>query len=237
MLQIRDAVSLLGSESVEVAEMLTVLARSHRDTPYMARTLLQEALPSTFGTRASAWLGPVKRAGDELKIARASLPLQLGGPIGELASSTGGRDLVERVADHLDLAVPDGPWHTDRSYVRRPCLAAVEMALAMEKIAFDLALLASFGEVSMRPGESSIMTHKRNPIDAVRVVAAARACVASASALSAVGGQELERGAGGWQVEWWAVPLVFQASAAAVDGAKICLTHLEVHTPERTETA
>jgi 3-carboxy-cis,cis-muconate cycloisomerase len=237
MLQIRDATSLLAAESDEVSEMLAVLARSHQHTLYTARTLLQEALPSTFGTRASAWLNPVKRAGDELKIARASLPLQLGGPVGDLALTKGGQELVERVADYLDLAVPSGPWHTDRSYVRRPCMAAVEMALAMEKIAFDLVLLSSFGEVSMRPGESSTMKHKRNPIDAIRAVAATRACVAAASALSAVGGNELERGAGGWQAEWWAVPLVFQAAAAAVDGAKVCLAHLEVHTPKRIEKA
>ncbi|HJQ95879.1 MAG TPA: lyase family protein [Acidimicrobiia bacterium] len=235
MLQIRDAITLLASESDEFSEMLEVLARSHQHTPYMARTLLQDALPSTFGARAAAWLSPVKRAGDELKIARVSLPLQLGGPIGDLALSAGGQELVERVADYLDLRVPNGPWHTDRSYVRRPCMVAVELALAMEKIAFDLALLSSFGEVSMRPGESSTMKHKRNPIDAIRVVAAARACVAAASALSAVGGHELERGAGGWQVEWWAVPLVFQGAAAAVEGAKVCLAHLEVHPPKGIE--
>ena len=106
---------------------------------------------------------------------------------------------------------------------------AVEIALAVEKLAFDLALLAGFGEVSMRPGQSSSMTHKRNPVDAVRAIAATRACVAASSALEAAGGHELERGVGGWQVEWWAVPLIFQAAAAAVDGVNACLTYLEVH--------
>lgn len=80
----------------------------------------------------------------------------------------------------------------------------------------------------MRAGESSSMAHKRNPIDAIRAVAAGRACVAAASALWSPGGNELERGVGGWQVEWWSVPLVFQAAAAALDGIKASLAQLEV---------
>ncbi|MGH8957839.1 MAG: lyase family protein [Acidimicrobiia bacterium] len=230
MLQIRDAATLLGSQTDEVTKALADLSSRHENTPYQGRTLLQEAMSSTFGNRASAWREPLLRARDALSVIAASLPIQLGGPIGDVHSlGTRGQELVERVAARLELAVPAHPWHNDRSHVRRPLAMAVEIALAMEKIAFDLALLAGFGEVSMRPGLSSSMSHKRNPIDAIRSVAAARACVAAASVLSATGGHELERGIGGWQVEWWAVPLVFQAAAAVVDGVDAALAHLEVH--------
>ena len=228
MLQIRDALSLLGSEAEEIGEELTGLARRHRHTPYIARTLLQEALPSTFGNRASAWLDPLLRAREELRHAGASLPVQLGGPIGD--SGTLGSELVERVAARLGLTAPARSWHTDRFHVRVPVGAAVEIALVMEKIGFDLTLLSGLGAVSMRPGQSSSMAHKRNPIDAIRSVVAARACVAASSALLAPGGHELERGVGGWQVEWWAVPVVFQTAAATVDGIKASLAHLEVLT-------
>ncbi|HEY7583875.1 MAG TPA: lyase family protein [Acidimicrobiia bacterium] len=231
MLQIRDAVSLLGSMTAEVATQLNALATRHDTSPYQARTLLQVALPSRFGNRAAAWLDPLRRAREELRSLEVALPVQLGGPIGDPESlGTRGTDLVERVAGRLGLAAPARPWHTDRSHVRRPVTAAVEIALAAGKIAYDLALLSGFGEVSMRAGGSSSMTHKRNPIDAIRSVAAARACVAAASALTAPGGHELERGVGGWQVEWWAVPLVFQAAAASVEGLKAGLADLELRT-------
>lgn len=229
MLQIRDAVSLLGSETEEVGNQLAALASRHETTDYTARTLLQVALPSTFGNRALAWRDPLVRAGKELNGVGESLPVQLGGPVGD-QESLGSSELSERLAAHLGLSVPARPWHTDRSYVRQPTGGAVEIALAAGKIAFDLALLSGFGELSMRAGESSSMAHKRNPIDAIRSVAAARACVAAASALSTPGGHELERGVGGWQAEWWAVPLVFQAAAAAVDGVKSSLTQLKVGT-------
>lgn len=229
MLQIRDAVSLLRSESEEVGEQLADLAKRNETIAYKARTLLQVALPSTFGNRALAWLDPLVRAAGELRQVGESLPVQLGGPIGD-AEGPGPSELSERLAAHLGLTAPARSWHTDRSYVRKPVGGAVEIALAAGKIAFDLALLSGFGEVSMRAGESSSMAHKRNPIDAIRSVAAARACVAAASVLSTAGGQELERGVGGWQAEWWAVPLVFQAAAAAVDGVKSSLAELEVGT-------
>lgn len=227
MLQIRDAVSLLGSQTESVINELAALAGQHDTTPYTARTLLQVALPSTLGKRASAWSEPLVRAGEELRQVGESLPVQLGGPIGD-SESLGSPEVVGRLAAHLGLTAPPGPWHTDRSYVRRPVGGAVEVALAAGKIAFDLALLSGFGEVSMRAGESSSMAHKRNPIDAIRSMAAGRACVAAASALWSPGGNELERGVGGWQVEWWAVPLVFQAAAAAIDGIKASLGQLEV---------
>ncbi|HJU51448.1 MAG TPA: lyase family protein [Acidimicrobiia bacterium] len=227
MLQIRDAVSLLGSQTEAVINELAVLASRHDTTPYTARTLLQVALPSTLGNRASAWSEPLIRGGEELRQVGESLPVQLGGPIGN-SESLGSPELAGRLAAHLGLTAPARPWHTDRSYVRRPVGVAVEIALAAGKIAFDLALLSGLGEVSMRAGESSSMAHKRNPIDAIRAVAAGRACVAAASALWSPGGNELERGVGGWQVEWWSVPLVFQAAAAALDGIKASLAQLEV---------
>ena len=230
MLQIRDAVALLRSETDEVGNQLAALAKRHDTTGYKARTLLQAALPSSFGNRARAWSDPLIRAGEELRRVGESLPVQLGGPIGESESQSA--ELSQRLAAHLGLSAPARSWHTDRSYVRKPAGGALEIALAAGKIAFDLVLLAGFGEVSMRAGESSSMAHKRNPIDAIRSVAAARACVAASSALSAPGGNELERGVGGWQVEWWAVPLVFQAAAAAIEGVKSSLAQLEVATAE-----
>jgi 3-carboxy-cis,cis-muconate cycloisomerase len=230
MLQIKEALALLAAGSTEIVDQLLASAQAHEGTPYMARTLLQEALPATFGWRATQWHDTVSRARAEIEVARSRLPVQLGGPIGD-ARTMGHHhgELTSRLAARLDLIAPSSAWHSDRWHVRRAVNVAVEMALAMEKIGSDLALLAGLEIVSMRAGESSSMAHKRNPIDAIRAVTAARACVAAASALTTTGGRELERGIGAWQVEWWAVPQAFQTSAAAVEAIKACLHHLEVH--------
>jgi adenylosuccinate lyase len=39
---------------------------------------------------------------------------------------------------------------------------------------------------------------------------------------------ELDRGIGGWHVEWLAIPLVFGTTAAAVEAMNACLGSLEV---------
>lgn len=225
MLQVRDALALLNTEVSATKSQLQVLADRHQTTPVMARTLLQEARPTTFGARASHWHSLVLRVVTLLDEARSSLPVQLGGPIGEIED---GGDLVEALAVRLGLARSETSWHTDRGVVRAAVSTSVEVALAMDKIAYDLVLLAGFDEVAMKAGRSSSMEHKRNPIDSIRAVTAARACLAAASALNAPGGRELERGVGSWQVEWWAVPLAFSAAAAAVEGVNDSLGSLEV---------
>src|SRR5690606_5490447 len=56
MLMARDAVALVTADLDRVSGACAALAREHRDTPMLARTLLQPALPTTFGLKASGWL-------------------------------------------------------------------------------------------------------------------------------------------------------------------------------------
>jgi 3-carboxy-cis,cis-muconate cycloisomerase len=231
MLQIKAALTILDRDVSAVAARLADLAEAHRATPMMARTFLQRAQPTTFGVRVAQWLEPLVRALVNLREITPSLPVQLGGPVGNLAPfGEAGQQIVETLAARLGLASPVIAWHTDRSHVIRPVAMAEIIAIATGKIGTDLALLAQsdVAELTMRPGASSSMGHKRNPIDAIRAVAAAGACLAAASALRSGNGQELERGIGGWHLEWWAVPLVFQSAAASVEAISAALGSLEV---------
>lgn len=231
MLQLKDGLAVLDRCVSTVAGRLADLAEAHRSTPMMARTFLQLAQPTTFGVRVAQWLEPLVRALIDLRGAKTSLPVQLGGPVGNLAPfGEAATRVVETLAAKLGLESPVIPWHTDRSHVMRPVAVAETIAIAMGKIGTDLVLLAQseVAELKMRPGASSSMDHKRNPIDAIRAVAAAGACLAAASALRSGHGQELERGIGGWHLEWWAAPLVFQAAAASVEAISACLHSLEV---------
>ncbi|MFB4268083.1 3-carboxy-cis,cis-muconate cycloisomerase [Nonomuraea sp. GTA35] len=65
---------------------LTALAATHRDTPMAARTLTQQAVPTTFGLKAAGWRELAAAARTRLAAAREALPAQLGGAAGTLAA-------------------------------------------------------------------------------------------------------------------------------------------------------
>jgi 3-carboxy-cis,cis-muconate cycloisomerase len=65
---------------------LTALAAAHRDTPMAARTLTQQAVPTTFGLKAAGWRELAAAARTRLAAARDALPAQLGGAAGTLAA-------------------------------------------------------------------------------------------------------------------------------------------------------
>jgi 3-carboxy-cis,cis-muconate cycloisomerase len=231
MIQAREALGILDTGLAALGRQIARLVTEHRDQPQIGRTFLQHARSSTFGFRAATWLDPTLRHIGELREARAGLVVQLGGPVGNLALY-GERavEVTEALAARLGLETPALAWHGDRSRVSALVAAVERCARTMARIGGDVALLASsdIAEIRVRPGESSSMGEKRNPIDAIRAVAAAEACSGAASMITGGRSQELDRGVGGWHVEWLAIPLVFQTTAAAVEAMTICLESLVV---------
>ncbi|TMR22920.1 3-carboxy-cis,cis-muconate cycloisomerase [Nonomuraea turkmeniaca] len=69
-----------------VVAALARLAAEHRDTLMAARTLTQQAVPTTFGLKAAGWRLLATDARTRLRAARATLPAQLGGAAGTLAA-------------------------------------------------------------------------------------------------------------------------------------------------------
>ena len=230
MLITRGATALLRDELAGLAEACAVLARKHRSTPTIGRTLLQRAVPTTFGARAAGWLFGVLDARETLAALR--LPAQLGGAAGTLAP-LGERalDVVAAFARDLDLDEPSIPWHTHR----RPLIAIGgaldECAAACAKIGGDVVLLAQddLGEVAPREGgRSSTMPHKRNPVDAVLARACARLVHANAGVLAG-GEYELERAAGAWHAEWPALSASLAYAGGSAAAARACLDGLDIH--------
>ena len=90
----------------------------------------------------------------------------------------------------------------------------------MAKIAQDIVLLAQteVGEVAeaAAPGKggSSALPHKRNPVDAMQALAAARLAMGAVPVILAALPQEHERAVGGWQAEWAAIPICFATRPA-----------------------
>ncbi|MCW2744473.1 MAG: 3-carboxy-cis,cis-muconate cycloisomerase [Mycobacterium sp.] len=211
------------------------LAAEHRDTVLAGRTLLQQALPTTFGLKAAGWALALDGAGARLRAVAAALPLQLGGAAGTLAALDGhGTTVVDALAAELDLAVPVLPWHTLRLPVLDLAGALGTAAAVLGKAATDVVLLAQteVGEVSEgTPGRggSSAMPHKRNPVAAVAVRAATRRAPGLVATLLSAAEQEHERAAGGWHAEWLPLTDLLTTVGSAAAWLRDCLEHLAVH--------
>jgi len=233
MLVARDAVALLDGELQAAAAACARLADEQRSTPIAARTLLQQAVPTTFGLIAAGWLVALLDARDRL--AALELPAQLGGAAGTLAAlGDAGPDVAAALAAELQLSLRPLPWHTDRTPVAELATALDGAARAASKIGLDVVLLAQteLGEVSEREsGGSSTMPQKRNPVRAVLARACARVVHAQAGLLTG-GDYELARAAGAWQAEWGALSEALAFAGGAVVAARECLEGLQVD-PER----
>jgi 3-carboxy-cis,cis-muconate cycloisomerase len=214
----RDATSLIVRELDGVARACAELADAHRGTVIAGRTLLQQAVPTTFGLKAASWLVGIVHARGRL--AELRLPGQLGGASGTLAAlGDAGLDVLRAYSKDLDLPEPVLPWHTRRLPVAELGAALSVAAGFCAKIALDLALLAQteVGEVRVREGGvSSTMPHKRNPVGPVLTRACAEHVRAAAGVLLNLE-HEHERAAGAWHAEWRPLSdaLAFTGGAAA----------------------
>ena len=203
----------------------------------VGRTLLQHAVPTTFGLKAAAWLVAVRDARAGLaRVREERLAVQLGGAAGTLAAfGDAGLEVRRLFAKELGLREPVLAWHTDRGRVAELAGALAAAAAALAKIAVDVALLAQteVAEVTdTAAGGSSTMPQKRNPVGSALAVACARQVHGYATVLTAPGGHEHERGLGGWHSEWHALSGALAFTGGAADAVRLALAGLEVH-PER----
>jgi 3-carboxy-cis,cis-muconate cycloisomerase len=228
MLVARDARELVVEELDGAAHACAELARDHRGTPMAGRTLLQQAVPTTFGLKAAGWLVGVLDA--RRRLLAVELPAQLGGAAGTLALfGRRGPEVLALYAEELGLAEPTLPWHALRGPVLELVGALDAVVGAAEKIGLDVVLLAQteIGEVvPAEPGGSSTMPHKRNPVPAVMARACARRVHALAGAFAY--DHEHERAAGAWQAEWAPLSETLALSGAAAAWARAALEGLEV---------
>ncbi len=236
MLVVRRCSDVVRDRLLAVRSTATGLVRNHGPTPMIGRTLLQHAVPTTFGAVVERWLAGLDAARAEIGRVDTELPLQLGGPVGDRSSFGGQFGLVVAlVAARLTLVAPTTSWHTQRAPTAAIAGAWGLAASTIGAIALDIVLLAEsdvgeVAEVAEGAGGSSSMPHKHNPVAAV----SARAAVMQtpglvATLLAAAGSHELERAAGAWHAEWPALNSLLRTTAAAVDWLGISLERLVVH--------
>jgi 3-carboxy-cis,cis-muconate cycloisomerase len=236
MLVSRRALDLILETLAAVAVECARLAEAYRSTPMAGRTLLQQAVPTTFGLKAAGWLGGVLEGTRGLRRIREDrLAVQFGGAAGTLAAlGDTGPEVARLLAEGLGLR-ESAPWHTNRARIAELGAALGVAAGAAAKVGLDVALMSQteVGEVAeAEGGRSSAMPHKRNSIGSVLAVACARQVNGHVSVLFSTLPQEHERAAGAWHAEWPALSGALAYTAGAADGARRALAGLEVD-PER----
>lgn len=229
MLAMRDTLALVCRDLHQLCETVASLAQTHAQTPMIARTLLQQAAPTTLGYKFAASLAGLDQAAARLaQLRRGGLFLQLGGPVGTLTSAgVLAPELVAGVAVRLRLRAAPICWHTNRVCIVEIAAALATLSGQLGKMARDLILemQSELGELSesSAPGKggSTAMPHKQNPVDSVAAVAAATTTPHLASTLLATMAQEHERAAGAWHAEWIVLPRL----CSLAHGALLALTH------------
>ncbi|SFJ41783.1 3-carboxy-cis,cis-muconate cycloisomerase [Caulobacter sp. UNC279MFTsu5.1] len=237
MLQAKAGSGLVRAEGARLSDALAILAERHAATPMLGRTLLQPALPITFGLKVAGWLRGLDAALARFEAEQAAaIRLQLGGAAGTLAGLDGqGQAVAERMAALLDLPASGTPWHAQRDGVAGLASSLAILVGAVGKIAGDIALLAqaevaeAFEPRVTGRGGSSAMAHKRNPTACqVALSAAVRAPHLAATAVSALAFQQHERGLGGWQAEGPVLADLFQLAHGALCAMAPVVEGLEV---------
>jgi len=237
MLQARTGAALIRAETERLVSALTALTRAHAATPMLGRTLLQGALPITFGLKTAGWLQGVAGALARFEAETVAIQLQLGGATGSLAGLDGKAiEVAERLAAILGLPAPVTPWHARREGLAGLASALAILTGAVGKIAGDIALLAqnevaeAFEPRVAGRGGSSAMAHKRNPTGCqTALTAAIRAPHLAATIVSALP-QQHERGLGGWQAEGAVLADLFQLAHGALAAMAPVIEGLEVDT-------
>jgi 3-carboxy-cis,cis-muconate cycloisomerase len=209
MLQAKAATAIILRDGARLAEALAALTRVHAATPMVGRTLMQSALPITFGLKTANWLLGVDAALARVKReSDTALALQFGGAAGTLAGMDGKAFAVgQKLAKALDLAYSVLPWQARRENVAGLASAMAILTGTVAKIARDISLMAqneiaeAFEPAVPGRGGSSAMAHKRNPTGCQVVLSAALRAPGLAATIFAGLAQEHERGLGGWQAE------------------------------------
>jgi 3-carboxy-cis,cis-muconate cycloisomerase len=213
------------------------LAKKHAQTPMVARTLLQPAVPISFGWKAAVWLSALARS--HARFREASIEacvLQFGGAGGTLSAYGSHGDTIA-VALAKELGLPRAPvtWHSTRDGFARLGAETAILAGAAGKIARDVSLMMQpeVGEVSEPAaagrGGSSAMPHKRNPVGCVAALEAAQRLPHLAAVLLQQLAPEHERGLGQWQGQWFTLRDLLCSAASALAAMAEVLEGLEVN--------
>jgi 3-carboxy-cis,cis-muconate cycloisomerase len=236
VMQIRAALDLVEQDIQAIAGSLADLARRYRDTPMVARSNLQHAVPITFGYKAAVLLSGFQRHRERLRELRPRVLVgEFGGAAGNLSSlGKAGLEVQAALMSELDLGQAEIAWHTMRDRIAEVGCFLGLVTGTLGKISTDVKLMMqteveeAFEPFAQGRGSSSTMPQKRNPISCAYI----HACVAmvrqQVPALLDAMVEDHERSTGPWEIEWIALPEIFCLSAGALAQARFLIGGLVV---------
>ncbi|MFU0444624.1 3-carboxy-cis,cis-muconate cycloisomerase [Pseudocitrobacter faecalis] len=237
VLQLRAALTQTDRDLAALTAILAQQVERYRTTIMPGRTWMQHALPITFGLKLAGTLDALLRWQERLTQLRSRvLVLQLGGAAGTLASlKAAGPQVGDALAQTLDLALADTPWHSQRDRLLEVGAWYAGLCGTLAKFANDFSLLmqTEVAEVSEPIAEgrggSSAMPHKRNPVSCAAILTAAQRTPGLMATLYASQIQQHERALGGWQAEWEVLPELISLVGGVIAQSEYLLRGMQVN--------
>jgi len=236
VLQIREALALVEDDIQAIIKAMAKLAKTHRDTPMIGRSNLQQAIPVTFGYKMAGLLSAMLRHRERLaQIKPRVLVGEFAGAAGTLASlQQGAMETQAGLMQELGLGQPVIAWHTIRDNIAEVGAFLGLVGGTLGKLSMDVKLMmqTEVGEV-FEPyhhgrGSSSTMPQKRNPIASCYIHGAISVVRQHAAALMDAMVADHERSTGPWEIEWIVLPETFCLMAGALRQARAIVEGLEV---------
>jgi adenylosuccinate lyase len=179
-LQIRDASHLIERDLVLFAEILDLRAHQFRSTPQIGRTHGIHAEPITFGLKIANWFAENQRNIKRFRDAATQMAVgKISGAVGN--ASHLGPEVEAKICKRLGLAVTPVASQVIQRDLHAQYLSSLALiAATLEKIAVEIRHLQ---RTEVREAEepfyaeqrgSSVMPHKRNPVNCEQVTGLAR---------------------------------------------------------------
>lgn len=243
VLQFREALGVLEELLTRTEDVLAGHCEAHRTTVMPGRTVMQQASPISFGTKAAVWLSELNRHHDRLdELKPRFLTCQITGAVGNLAT-VGDQGIAMRaaVAKELGLNAPAIGWHCSRDrWAEMTCLLAM-IGATLAKIGQEVALLGHTEIMELAEphvegrGSSSTLPQKRNPILCQPLIAAGRMLREKAALNLDAMVAEHERPVGAAQIEYTLLPEAFVICGGALENALGLLDGLQVNAAKMRE--
>src|SRR4249919_215504 len=236
VLQIREGLDIVERELAAISAAMAKLANTHRLTPMIGRSNLQQAIPVTFGYKMAGLLSAIERHRERLaQLKERVLVGEFAGAAGTLASlEKGAMDTQAGLCAELGLKQPVIAWHTIRDNIAEVGTFLGLVGGTLGKLSMDVKLMmqTEVGEVyepyAPGRGSSSTMPQKRNPISSCYIHAAISVVRQHAAALMDAMVADHERSTGPWEIEWIVLPEAFCLMAGALKQARSVVEGLEV---------